>query len=561
MLKNFFKKAYYRLCHSAEKLLYRHQTPIFRQNSDKLGRLAKSVKGLHSLLPRNPLYTYSLLIPVLKGCTPDYLKNCLEACLLQSASEFEVLVGVAHNAGTKFQTVIEEQKALSHRIKTIEISSPTHDCNATSWIYNCLAKEASGNFLILVAGEDWIRPDFTFRFEQVARLLKDPENHLFYCDEYTMDKEGKTVYFKEIRKDGVLHFPYYFYDKIRKGVMCSRVLWEKARGFRESAPNGWEIYDFTLQLQQLKAKFQHLPFFLYARRDKQEENGTLPVIELREYVRSLGLDWEIKGGFNQTTLRGIPKLSHVPQIHVIIPFKDQKILTLATVESLFRQTGVNIKITAVDNNSSDKSLAKELQDKGIEVLYSDEPFNYSRLNNFAVENTKIGIECEYILLLNNDVELDPGALLEMARWINQPHIGMVGCRLNYPNQTLQHGGVYLNRKGPGDKMIWDHIEKGQRWDRLFEGKQLQVVDAVTAACALIRRSTFLEVGGFDEVWYPIAFSDTNLAERLKLKGLLCFYTPYASGIHHESISRDKENIEDFESSKFLQELYKTTLSS
>lgn len=555
MLKNYLKKAYYRLCHSAEKLLYKHQTPIFRQKSDKLSRLSKSVKGLHALLPPNSFYTYSILVPVFKGDDPAFVKGCLEACLTQSAPHYEVIVGIDDSAGTKFDSVLKEQAHSHSHLKILPLPAASQGINPTSRAYNSLAKAAQGNFLILVGAEDWIRPDFTFRFEQVARIIKEPENHLLYCDEYTIDKEGKTLYFKEIRKDGPLHFPYYFYDKVRNGVMSSKMLWDKCQGFRETTPEGWEIYDFTLRAQQQKAKFQHLPFFLYAKREKQDNPSNLPVIELREYVRSLGLDWDVKEGFNQTTLRAIPRQTVKPSIHVVIPFKDQKILTLATVESLFKQKGIDLKITAVDNNSADRTLGEELKQKGIEVLFSDEPFNYSRLNNFAVEKSKISSECEYILFLNNDVELDQDALLEMSRWMNQPHIGMVGCRLNYPNQTLQHGGVYLNQRGPGDKMIWDHIEKGQRWDRLFKGKQLQVVDAVTAACALIRKSTFLEVGGFDEIWYPIAFSDTNLAEKLKRQGHLCFYTPYASGIHHESISRHKENIEDFESSKFLQELY------
>lgn len=555
MIRKSLKAAYYRLCHAAEKLLYRHQTPIFRQNSDKIERLRKTVKGLHTLLPTNAQYSYTILIPVLPKTDPSLLKACLQACLQQTSPSFEVLIGVDPTAGEKFTSVIEEQLSCSSVLKKIPIPEIPKNSNSVASLFNVLAKSAKNNFLVCIWPEDWIRPDFTFRFEQVARLLKNPENYLLYCDEYTINRESKTVYFKEIRKDRKLNFPYYFFDKVGRGFVCSKELWNKSGGFRESIPAGWEVYDFTLRLHQLKASFQHLPFFLYARREGSIEYRTLPVIELREFVRSLGLDWDAMEGFNHTTLRAVPKLGDAPRIHVVIPFKNQKQLTMATVDSLLKQEGVVLAITAVDNQSDDQTIASELLGKGVEVLHCNEPFNYSRLNNFAVDKTKIGRECEFVLFLNNDVELETGALLEMARWINQPGIGMVGCRLNYPDQTLQHGGVALNQRGPGDKTIWDHIEKGQSWNALNAGKQLQVVDAVTAACALMRRSTFLEIGGFDEIWYPIAFSDTNLAERLHRKGLHCFYTPYASGVHHESISRHKENIEDFESSTFLRDLH------
>ena len=99
-------------------------------------------------------------------------------------------------------------------------------------------------------------------------------------------------------------------------------------------------------------------------------------------------------------------------------------------------------------------------------------------------------------------------------------------------------------------MCWVHHEKFSTFEEMQRTKSLGVVDAVTAACALVKRQVFLEIGGFDEVWYPIAYSDTNLAIKLHLKGLKCFYTPYAHGVHHESVTR-KEGIEDFENSCWL----------
>lgn len=280
----------------------------------------------------------------------------------------------------------------------------------------------------------------------------------------------------------------------------------------------------------------------------------MPITELQDYVSAWGFDWQIKEGFDRHSLRAIPKGVKDPRVHVVIPFKDQRQLTLATVASLKSQYGVKLVITAVDNNSRDRSLALELASQGVEVLTIQEPFNYSRLNNLAVRRSKLGETCEFLLFLNNDVELEPDTVLEMCRWAYQKGIGLVGSRLHYPDHTLQHGGVALNRSGPSNLLVWEHIEKGQPWHLVKKGKQICVVDAVTTACAMIRRNLFLDVGGFDEIWYPIAFSDTNLAQRLAERNLKCLYTPYASGIHHESVSRKSENIEDFESSRWLSEM-------
>ena len=137
----------------------------------------------------------------------------------------------------------------------------------------------------------------------------------------------------------------------------------------------------------------------------------------------------------------------------------------------------------------------------------DEPFNYSRLNNLAVRDTRVAAHCDCLLFLNNDVELEPGALSEMLRWIDQPPIGLVGCRLHFPDGRLQHGGVEIGEQRK-QSMRWEHIEKFYPFEQMEETKRLGFFDAVTAACALIKREVFLKIEGFDEIWYPIGYSDT-----------------------------------------------------
>jgi GT2 family glycosyltransferase len=241
----------------------------------------------------------------------------------------------------------------------------------------------------------------------------------------------------------------------------------------------------------------------------------------------------------------------VPRVQVIIPYKDKGDLTLKSVESLIVQDGANLSVICVDNDSLDESIAKSLKKmaSNINVLKFTEPFNYSRINNYAVGNGSK--EEPYLLFMNNDVILKQGALQEMLRWIDQPHIGIVGCRLFYPDGRIQHGGVMLSPEGPAFQMNWTHIDLGLVREQASFSDHLMVVNAVTAACALMRRNDFIEIGGFDERHFPVAFSDTDLCLRLRQKRLYSFYTPYAEGVHFESDSRSRGNIEDMESSLYF----------
>jgi GT2 family glycosyltransferase len=196
-------------------------------------------------------------------------------------------------------------------------------------------------------------------------------------------------------------------------------------------------------------------------------------------------------------------------------------------------------------------IAAALSELGAEVLRADYPFNYSRINNDAIQRSVRGREFPLVLFLNNDVILDPGAIAELAFWARQPGIGAVGARLRYPSGQLQHGGIEISEIDSGERIAWAHTDHGQEPEALAFAKIPRVVEAVTAACALVSRAAFESVGGFDEDLYPVAYSDTDLCRRLRRAGLYSFYTPFATGEHHESLTRGVNPYEDLESSRWL----------
>ncbi len=510
----------------------------------------QKIKGLHALLPDSQNFSYSILIEL---DNPDLklFKSCLSSVCLQTAPSFEILLGSKTPLTSGVLNVIRDlQNQFPNILRFFDFTNAKHN-----HVYNQLAQEAKGNFLLFVKQEDWVRHDLLYRYEQFLRTLSTPHQIVVNCFENSINDKDCFIP-GSVTKKNQPHFPYIFQSPFDlRGVLVSKLLWDQVEGICTEAI-GAECEDLFLRMDLTGAYFTNIPFCLYSRR--QIASQTPPDIStfiraLKEYAQKKDLNWTFEPGYVEHAVRAIPKISQQHKIQVIIPYKEQKELTLRCVDSVLKQKNMNFVITAIDNGSQDLSIGKELNQRGCEVLRIDEPFNYSRLNNLAVARTNIAQDCDLVLFLNNDVELDDQALLEMTRWIDQPSIGLVGARLHYPNGQLQHGGLLLNAYHMPEQLWWDHKEKYLPFEQLKETKIHAVVDAVTAACALIKKETFLEIGGFDEIWYPISYSDTHLAFKLNKIGLKCFYTPYAFGTHHESLTR-KESLDDVEVSRWLHQL-------
>ena len=523
----------------------------------RMQKLRQLTGGLHLLLPRDERYSYSILIAI-GGKPGEHFKHTLTSALNQTAPQLEVLVGYQSLFFQEVEAIIRQIPEVSdERLRVFRLTDATE-----AKILNHLAQVAKGTFLLPLRSGDWIRPDFLFRCEQFLRLANPQPFGCLYTDEFAINSHGYPLPEGQWHKPASLCFPYLFKDCVGNSLLIPRTDWLKVGGMQCNLTHQG-LWDLALRLDREGIAFFHLPFPLYAHRAILPfpiEHKSDFVDKLEASTQAKGLSWTWKEGLLPHTFRAIPRLEGIPCIQVIIPFKNQKELTLKAVHSVLAQKGVQSFITAVDNNSDDQTIAPMIESLGGEVLFIQEPFNFSRLNNLAVERTRTAQACDYILFLNNDVELESDALEEMCRWINQPSIGFVGCFLSYPNGLLQHGGVDIKRDGPVHNVTWIHSEKLRKEAKMSESKVLRLTDAVTAACALMKRSVFIEIGGFDEVWYPIAYSDTNLAVKLRAKGLKCFFTPFAKGIHHESISRDHENIEDFENSRWLQHHFTQRLS-
>jgi GT2 family glycosyltransferase len=231
-----------------------------------------------------------------------------------------------------------------------------------------------------------------------------------------------------------------------------------------------------------------------------------------------------------------------PRVTIIIPTRNQLGMLRRCVSSILERTRYDqYDLVIVDNGSDDPQCLQWLTHIGeqprVRVRRDDQPFNFSSLNNAAVSEAR----GEFVALLNNDVEvISPDWLEEMLSLAARPEIGAVGARLLYGDRTLQHGGVILGLQGGAG-----HVLKRLASADAGPGgraRLLQSYLAVTAACLVVRRALYEQVGGMDEATFAVAFNDVDFCLKLHAAGYRNLWTPYAELFHHESISRGKEAV-------------------
>ena len=196
----------------------------------------------------------------------------------------------------------------------------------------------------------------------------------------------------------------------------------------------------------------------------------------------------------------------------------------------------NYEIIIVDNNSKEKQTLDYLESikkkKHIRILQFKSDFNFSKINNFAVSKAK----GKHILFLNNDIEvICKGWLKAMLEHSIRKEVGAVGAKLIFSNNTIQHAGTVL---GLGGMAGHSHKHFPAESNGYFGAlNTIRNYSAITAACMMTRKEVFEEVGRFDEIKLSVAFNDVDLCLKIRKKGYLIVYTPYAALYHYESVSR------------------------
>ncbi len=197
----------------------------------------------------------------------------------------------------------------------------------------------------------------------------------------------------------------------------------------------------------------------------------------------------------------------------------------------------NYEIIIINNASDDPEFLKYLEieqsENKVKVVHYDKPFNHSEMNNIAAAS----VNSEFVLFMNNDIEIISEKWLEQLVGAAQldKSIAVVGGLLLYPNNLVQHGGIILGLGGTAghSHKYTDNGLPGY----LGRLHTLQEMSGITAALALIRRSSFTNVNGFDSSRYPTSYNDVDLCIRLRKNGFRCIYNPMVRAIHYETKTR------------------------
>lgn len=233
-----------------------------------------------------------------------------------------------------------------------------------------------------------------------------------------------------------------------------------------------------------------------------------------------------------------------PKIAVIIPTRDKYNLLRACVDSVLTGTDYsNYELLIINNDSRDAQTLvylKQLEDSNIKILDYPKPFNYSKICNFAAENT----DAEFLCFLNNDTEvLTPQWLSCLIDHATKPDVAVVGAQLLYPNGLIQHAGIALGHTGAAGHVFMGVAPKHENGEDVLN--DCFEVSAVTFACALVSKKTFLLLKGLD-TRYRVGLNDVDFCIRSKNLGLKNIICKCATLTHHESMSR--KSIKSFSGS-------------
>lgn len=491
-------------------------------------------------LPDKPLI--SILMPVFDPVEAD-LEEAIGSVHRQIYPNWELCIADDHSANPAIRDILRRWQDKDSRIKIILREKRGHISRATNTAFDL----ADGELIALMDHDDMVREHALAEIALAAH--ENPQAQIIYSDEDKISPQGRRYdpYFKCDWSP----------DLFRSQNYLNHLTVHRAENIR--AVGGWRTgfegsqdYDLTLRIMERipPGSIHHIPKVLYhwrAAKSSSAAKGDNKTYAFKAGIKAL--EEHCKRTGTRATVEAASPYYHIaysipepaPLVSLIIPTKDKKTLLQACISSILEKTDYpNYEILVVDNGSTEQSAItylKEISEHDkITVLDYSKPYNYSAINNFAIKQAA----GEVIALVNNDVEvIAPNWLSLMAGHALRPEIGCVGAKLYYPNERIQHAGVILGLGG-----VAGHAHKYFRRSHhgYFSRLMLtQNVSAVTAACLLVRKSVYEEVGGLNDKDLAIAFNDVDFCLKVREKGYLNLFEPRAELYHHESISRGKED--------------------
>jgi GT2 family glycosyltransferase len=380
-------------------------------------------------------------------------------------------------------------------------------------------------------------------------ILRRPDARLFYSDEDKIDVNGRRhePYFKcDMNID-----LFYSHNMISHFGVYEKRLLDEIGGFRVGL-EGSQDHDLALRcLVQIGPEaIVHIPRVLYhwrvhpsstaASGDAKPYAVVAGERALTDHFAQWGIDCRVEGlAHGYRVHYRLPE--ERPLVSLIIPTRNGVDLLKQCIDSIrTKTTYAPYEIIVVDNGSDEQATLDYLHSQAsagnIRVIRDDRPFNYSALNNGAIASAN----GELVGLINNDIEVISDTWLdEMVSLALQPGVGAVGAKLLYPDGKIQHAGVVIGMGG-----VAGHAHRlfpRDSFGYFSRNALISSFSAVTAACLIVRKSIYQQVGGLNEADLAVAFNDVDFCLRIREAGYRNVYTPYAELYHHESATRGTED--------------------
>jgi len=477
----------------------------------------------------------SIITPV-HDVRVDWFEQLVASVLAQEDGRWAWIVA---DDGSQSPALVDLLETLANRDPRITVIRSVVS-RGTAAATNLALREAHTDYVLFVDHDDVLEP------EAVSRLVTGIEagGDLIYGDEVVTGPDIRDLRLVVARPAFswryYLSHPYFVHPVcVRRSLVGT--------GLNEALPVSADV-DFVLRILENAEQVVHVPGVIYRWRShagSASQRHSAAVIDcslqaLNRHFTRLGLAAKPAPGPVFNTFR-IDFEDPGGRVLVIIPTKNRGDLLRLCIDSILATTTrADVDIVVIDHQSDEPDLAAYLESLSdtVRVMPFEGPFNFSRMNNQAVE--RFGASHDFVLFLNNDVEaLEVGWLSRMRALAAMRDVGAVGATLLYPDGRIQHAGVVI---GPGGYA--EHAMKFVpflRQDHRNPGYNCALTairdwSAVTAACLMTRIEVFRSVGGFDET-FAVGFNDTDLCLRIKARGLNVVVDGWAALRHHESATR------------------------
>ncbi|TKC91778.1 glycosyltransferase family 2 protein [Trinickia terrae] len=474
---------------------------------------------------------------------PIWLAEAIDSVRNQIYPHWELCIADDASTSKEIRPLLERYAQEDARIRVVFRNENGHISAAS----NSALALATSDWVALLDHDDVLAQHALYFVAK--EIIRRPDARLFYSDEDKIDSKGKrqAPYFKcEMNID-----LFYSQNMISHlGVYQKRLL-DEIGGFRVGF-EGSQDYDLALRcLERIGTEaIVHIPRVLYHWRvhaASTSASGEAKPYALLAGERALNEHFARQGidGSAEAVPRGYRARYRLPEqrplVSLIIPTRNGVKLLRQCIDSILKKTAYSpYEIIVIDNGSDEKATLDYLRSlsntENIRVIRDDRPFNYSALNNMAISSAN----GEIVGLINNDIEVITETWLdEMVSLAIQPGVGAVGAKLLYPDERIQHAGVVTGLGG-----VANHAHKflpRNSYGYFCRSAIISSFSAVTAACLIVRKAIYQQVGGLNEIDLAVAFNDVDFCLRVRDAGYRNVWTPYAELFHHESATRGSED--------------------